>query len=101
MGFIDSFQRMSVDELRDEAINLLKQAYADGRISVDTLERRLKDATTATDKESLISLVADIPAPAGGTASERRGTQAEKTWNENDRIPKDSQSFFAVLPCSP
>ena len=96
MGFIDSFQRMTVEELREETVSLLKQAYADGRISVETLERRLKGATGATDKETLIALVADIPAPAGKTQGDS-GPKTEKAWNENDRIPRDSQSFFAVM----
>ncbi len=95
MGFIDSFQRMSVEELKAETISLLKQAYADGRIGVDTLERRLKDATGAENKETLIALVADIPAPAGKSAG--AGAKSERTWNENDRIPRESESFFAVL----
>ncbi len=56
MGFINTFQRMSVEDLKKEVIGLLKQAYSDGRITVETLERRLKEATGAGDKETLIAL---------------------------------------------
>lgn len=96
MGFIDDFQRMSVDDLRVEVIGLLKQAYADGRITVETLERRLKDATGASDKEALLVLISDIPEP------ERNGTYKSKSdedqpWLYNERVPRESQSFFAIL----
>ncbi len=97
MGFINTFQRMSVDEMKGEVIGLLKQAYADGRITVDTLERRLKEATGAGDKETLISLVSDIPAPEGSTSSADSTDKAERPWLINDRVPRESQSFFAIL----
>lgn len=100
MGVINSFQRMSVEELRAETISLLKQAYADGRINVETLERRLKDATEAENKESLIALVVDIPAPAGTSSDDAGGAANERTWHENERVPRDSQSFFAVMGSS-
>lgn len=97
MGFINTFQRMSVDDLKEEVIGLLKQAYADGRITVDTLERRLKEATGAGDKETLIALVSDIPAPEGdNTASESR-EESERPWLINNRVPRESQSFFSIL----
>ncbi len=97
MGFINTFQRMSVEDLKEEVIGLLKQAYADGRITVDTLERRLKEATGAGDKETLIALVSDIPAPEGdSTASESR-EESERPWLINDRVPRESQSFFNIL----
>ena len=97
MGFINTFQRMSIDDMRGEVIGLLKQAYADGRITVDTLERRLKDATGAGDKETLIALVSDIPAPEGSASPADSTDEAERPWLINNRVPRESQSFFAIL----
>ena len=51
MSFVDEFQNVSIDELRQEVIDLLKEAYTDGRISVESLERRLSEATAAESKE--------------------------------------------------
>jgi len=102
MGFIDSFQRMSVDELRQEVINLLKQAYTDGRIIVETLERRLNEAASAEDKESLMALISDIPAPEN--KSQKRNTSSgtspdnpDNTWSINNQRVRETQSFYAVI----
>lgn len=99
MGFVDDFQRMSVEDLKVEVIGLLKQAYADGRITVDTLERRLKDATGASDKEALLTLISDIPEPEGSSASKSKRDK-DRPWLYNDRVPRESQSFFSVLGSS-
>ncbi len=100
MGFINTFQRMSVEDLKKEVIGLLKQAYSDGRITVETLERRLKEATGAGDKETLIALVSDIPVPEGEKGSAGASNETEATWRTNDRVARESQSFFAVLGSS-
>ena len=99
MGIISAFQRMSVDELRAEVITLLKDAYADGRITVETLERRLKSATVAGDKEELLSLIADIPAPSGadGQKEDYGEEREDRPWLINTRVPREKQSFFALL----
>lgn len=91
---------MNVDELREQVINLLKEAYADGRINVDSLERRLKDATVAGSKDELLSLVADIPSPAGSGASGTYTEDADRSWNINDRVPRENQNLFSVLGSS-
>jgi len=104
MGFIDSFQKMSVDDLRKEVINLLKKAYADGRIIVETLERRLNEAAAAQDKESLMALVADIPAPeekpSGNRSSSASTGNSSDPWRTNRRVPRENQSFFSILGSS-
>ncbi len=89
---------MSVEDLRKEVINLLKAAYADGRIIVETLERRLNEAQAAEDKESLMALVSDITAPEspeapGGRASTDSSENSDSTWREN-------QTFFSILGSS-
>lgn len=95
MGIISAFQRMSVEELRAEVITLLKDAYADGRITVETLERRLKDAMESEGKEELLTLIADIPAPAGAGAGHQK--EEDRPWLINTRIPREKQSFLALL----
>ena len=62
MSFVHDYNQMSADELRSEVINVLKEAYADGRITVDAFERSLKKATNAETKEDMIGLLSDIPA---------------------------------------
>ena len=102
MSFIDSFQKMSVEDLRKEVINLLKEAYADGRIIVETLERRLNEAQAAEDKESLMALVSDIPAPEtpGGSTSTGSSENPKSSWRINSRVPRENQSFFSILGSS-
>ncbi len=102
MSFIDSFQKMSVEDLRKEVINLLKSAYADGRIIVETLERRLNEAQAAEDKESLMALISDIPAPEapGGGGSANSSENSDSPWRINNRVPRENQSFFSILGSS-
>ncbi len=99
MDFIKTFQRMDVDELREQVINLLKDAYSDGRITVESLERRLRKATTAAGKEELLALVADIPSPAGdGQQSGGYGLGDENSsWTINRAAAQKTQTLFAVL----
>ena len=100
MDFISAFQRMDVEELREQVINLLKEAYSDGRIDVDSLERRLKNATAARSKDELLALVADIPSPKTGNDPAFNGRDEERSWKTNDRVPRRNQTLFAVLGSS-
>ena len=100
MSFIDRYQRMSVGDLRGEVISLLKKAYADGRITVDSLERRLGEATGAVDKEALIALISDIPASENDNNTSDYSEESERSWFINSRVPRENQSFFAVLGSS-
>ena len=100
MSFIDRYQRMSVDDLRGEVISLLKKAYADGRITVESLERRLGEATGAVDKEALMALISDIPASENENNASDSSEESERPWMINSRVPRENQSFFAVLGSS-
>lgn len=100
MDFINAFQRMSVDELREQVINLLKDAYSDGRINVDSLERRLIDANSAKSKDELLALVADIPSPADDNAPGGTYEGNGRTWTINRGTPRRNQTLFAVLGSS-
>ncbi|NRQ32599.1 DUF1707 domain-containing protein [Nonomuraea sp. NN258] len=46
---------------RERAVELVQQAYADGRLGPDELERRLELALTATTSQELRPIVADLP----------------------------------------
>ncbi|MEU9890121.1 DUF1707 domain-containing protein [Sphaerisporangium sp. NPDC051011] len=49
------------DRDRDRAVELVQQAYADGRLSSTELELRLERALTATSAHELQPVVADLP----------------------------------------
>ncbi|MFC4534614.1 DUF1707 SHOCT-like domain-containing protein [Sphaerisporangium dianthi] len=49
------------DRDRDRAVDLVQQAYADGRLSSTELELRLERALTATFADELRPIVADLP----------------------------------------
>ena len=100
MDFINAFQRMSVSELREQVINLLKDAYSDGRINVDSLERRLNDANAAKTKDELLALVADIPSPAGESGAGEPLGREDRSWSFNNGTPRGSQTLFAVMGAS-
>ncbi|YCK37137.1 DUF1707 SHOCT-like domain-containing protein [Actinomadura sp. ATCC 39365] len=46
---------------RERAVELVQQAYADGRLDPDELEQRLELALTATSARELEPIVADLP----------------------------------------
>ncbi|MCG8452325.1 MAG: DUF1707 domain-containing protein [Spirochaetales bacterium] len=95
MGIISDFQRITIAELRKETIELLQKAYADGRIGVDTLERRLEEATKAQEKDSLVTLVADIPTDEDDTY--RSEPKEESPWLTNPGRPENRSVYFAML----
>ncbi|WP_169945399.1 DUF1707 domain-containing protein [Microbispora sp. H11081] len=49
------------DGERDRVVELVQQAYADGRLGQDELERRLGLALTAASRHELATVVADLP----------------------------------------
>lgn len=96
MSFIDEFQQMSFDELREDIIRMLQQAYTDGHISVDTLEHRLSNASSAETKEKLMVLVSDIPSSAELGAGRRK----ERSWHTNKRVADNHEFLTAVMGSS-
>ena len=101
MSFVHDYNQMSADELRGEVINVLKEAYADGRITVDAFERSLKKATNAETKEDMIGLLSDIPASKAkdsrGPAASAAEDNAKRDWYMNPGASRESQTLFAVL----
>ncbi|MFC5827390.1 DUF1707 SHOCT-like domain-containing protein [Nonomuraea insulae] len=49
------------DEDRDRAVELVQQAYAEGRLGPAELEQRLEQALTAASSQELEPVVADLP----------------------------------------
>jgi hypothetical protein len=49
------------DDERERAVATLREHYADGRLPTDELEHRTHAAYTATDREELAVLFADLP----------------------------------------
>lgn len=55
------------DQDRESAAEVLKEAYAAGRLSRDELDERAAAAYSATTRGELHDLTADLPAPAART----------------------------------
>jgi hypothetical protein len=80
---------------RERVARRLRGAYADERLSVDTLSDRLGIAYSARSNEELEWLVADLPEPRGlmraamtaVTVISRWGRQLEAAWRE-PRAPR-------------
>jgi len=75
---------------REQVARRLRGAYADERLSVDTLSHRLEIAYTARSHDELKWLVADLPEPRGFmraaltavTVISRWSRQVEAAWRE-------------------
>ena len=75
---------------RERVATRLRGAYADERLSVDTLSHRLEIAYTARSQDELEWLVADLPEPRGlmraaltaVTVISRWGRRLEAAWRE-------------------
>ena len=55
--------RVSHEE-RDRAVEMLQEAYADGRIQHEELDRRIEDALAAKDRADLAHALRGLPLPA-------------------------------------
>lgn len=53
---------------RDDAVELLRTAAGDGRITLDELETRMEAALEARTADDIRILIADLPAPTGVSA---------------------------------
>ena len=53
---------------RDDAVELLRSAAGDGRITLDELETRVEAALEARTADDISVLIADLPEPAGTVA---------------------------------
>ncbi|UBU08717.1 DUF1707 SHOCT-like domain-containing protein [Nonomuraea gerenzanensis] len=77
---------------RDRAVELVQQAYADGRLDPAELEVRLERALTATSSQELAPVVADLPGdePVRLESTGGRLTR-EGDWQVPRRLRVDSE----------
>ncbi|MQY13951.1 hypothetical protein SRB5_41110 [Streptomyces sp. RB5] len=69
------------DADRDRVANVLREALAEGRLSMDEFEERLESAYQAKTYGELEPLTADLPGPESGALSLRkRQTPAGSAW---------------------
>jgi hypothetical protein len=64
------------DAERERAVDLLRTAAGDGRLTLEELAERTEGALVATTREALERLTADLPAPAPAADTRRPG----KRW---------------------
>jgi hypothetical protein len=93
MSIVDDFNNLTLDDLRQQVIDLLKEAYTDGRISVESLERRLGEATAAESKERLIAIADTVPAPK----RKRRETGGRDTRGRTGNGDSEPLNLYAFL----
>jgi hypothetical protein len=67
-----SASRLS-DRDRDELVELLAQHSAEGRLTIDELERRVAAAYQAQSRDEATALIADLPSPKSKTRPRGRG----------------------------
>jgi hypothetical protein len=58
---------------RDRAVDVLRVAAGDGRLTLEELDERLEAALSARTMGELAVLTEDLPVPAGGTPAEADG----------------------------
>ncbi|TMR16594.1 DUF1707 domain-containing protein [Nonomuraea turkmeniaca] len=80
------------DRDRDSAVELVQQAYADGRLNPAELEQRLELALTATSAQELEPIVGDLP-PAEVVRLGSTGGRVVRTgdWDVPRRLRIDSE----------
>ncbi|MFI9594666.1 DUF1707 domain-containing protein [Nonomuraea sp. NPDC052265] len=76
---------------RERAVELVQQAYAEGRLDPAELERRLELALTATSSRDLEPIVADLPDQAVRLASTGGGVTRTGDWEVPRRLCVDSK----------
>jgi len=91
MGVVESYQESKIDDIRDEVVALLKNAYAQGVLDVDTMEKRIKKAINSNTKAELLELVEDISLPTTGSS------EAASAWSINKHDTKNEESIIAIF----
>lgn len=79
------------DRERDRAVELVQQAYADGRLGPAELERRLEAALTAASSHELEPVVADLPEEAVRLASTGGRITRTGDWHVPRRLRIESE----------
>ncbi|MEV4397833.1 DUF1707 domain-containing protein [Nonomuraea sp. NPDC049607] len=76
---------------RERAVELVQQAYADGRLDPAELERRLELALTATSSHELAPIVGDLPDEAVHLSSTGGSVTRTGDWEVPRRLRVDSK----------
>ncbi|GAA3260626.1 DUF1707 SHOCT-like domain-containing protein [Nonomuraea helvata] len=76
---------------RERAVELVQQAYADGRLNPAELERRLELALTAASSQELASVVADLPDDVVRLGSTGGRVMRTGDWQVPRRLRIDSE----------
>lgn len=79
MSFINQYQEIPLEELRQEVEERLQWAYAYGHLGLSQLEERLNTLHSTASKEDLLKLVEDLPS----------GEQARGHGYSNQDIPEE------------
>ncbi|MBE3010383.1 DUF1707 domain-containing protein [Microbispora sp. NEAU-D428] len=79
------------DRERDRAVELVQQAYADGRLGPAELEQRLELALTAISSHELEPVVADLPDEVVHIASTGGRIMRTGDWHVPRRLRIDSE----------
>jgi hypothetical protein len=79
------------DRERDRAVELVQQAYADGRLGPVELEQRLELALTATSSHELEPVVADLPDEVVRIATTRGRITRTGDWQVPRRLCVESE----------
>lgn len=72
---------------RDDAVELLRTAAGDGRITLDELETRMEAALEARTADDIKVLIADLPAPTGALAL-ANGTQPVRLAASHGKVER-------------
>ncbi|MER6949549.1 DUF1707 domain-containing protein [Nonomuraea sp. NPDC000554] len=85
---------------RERAVELVQQAYADGRLGPAELEQRLERALTATSSQELEPVVCDLPDEVLRLASNGGRVTRTGDWQVPRRLRIDSEHGSARLDLS-
>jgi hypothetical protein len=86
---------LPISRLRDRIIGQLTLNYAHDNIDVEEFEKRLGLAHESVNRESLKSLIRDLPVLRDDTSAESAGSDSTVAWNRG-RVKKND-TMIAVL----
>jgi hypothetical protein len=86
MSLIDQYQNTPMEELQKEVEKRLQWGYAHGHITLGQLEERLAKLINCQSKETLLSLLEDIPSE-----------KTEKYSQEYQYRPEENETLIAIF----
>ena len=81
------------DTDRDRAAEVLREAHAEGRISIDELDERLTSVYNAKTFADLVPVTRDLPAAQDATIAEN-GALVAYSGEKTGRSPKDKRIVY-------